>query len=37
MTPAVTASQPVTDFLAEPEPTQKPTPVIVRIGGSECA
>ncbi|UQD95816.1 hypothetical protein [Bradyrhizobium japonicum] len=27
----------VTDFLDAPEPTQKPAPVVVRIGGNECA
>ena len=27
----------LTDFLAEPEPTRKPAPTIVRIGGNECA
>ncbi|MGK7057087.1 hypothetical protein AB4853_11475 [Bradyrhizobium sp. 1050_B9_N1_2] len=27
----------VTDFLEAPEPTLKPTPVVVRIGGNECA
>jgi hypothetical protein len=27
----------VTDFLAEPEPTKKPAPVVVRIGGDACA
>jgi hypothetical protein len=27
----------VTGFLAGPEPTQKPVPVVVLIGGNECA
>jgi hypothetical protein len=30
-------TQLVTDFLADPEPTRKPAPTIVRIGGNECA
>jgi hypothetical protein len=31
------ATQLVTGFLAGPEPTQKPAPVVVLIGGNECA
>ncbi|WP_369723644.1 hypothetical protein AB8Z38_06700 [Bradyrhizobium sp. LLZ17] len=31
------ASQLVTDFLAEDEPTHKPASVVVLIGGNECA
>lgn len=27
----------VTGFLAGPEPTRKPVPVVVLIGGNECA
>ncbi|WLB18944.1 hypothetical protein [Bradyrhizobium japonicum] len=27
----------VTDFLDAPEPTPKPAPVVVLIGGNECA
>lgn len=30
-------AQLVTDFLEVPEPTPKPAPVVVRIGGNECA
>jgi hypothetical protein len=30
-------TQLVTDFLADPGPAQKPTAIIVRIGGNECA
>lgn len=30
-------TQLVTDFLDAPEPTQKPAPVVVLIGGNECA
>ncbi|WP_409188787.1 hypothetical protein [Bradyrhizobium sp. RDM4] len=31
------ATQLVTGFLAADEPTQKPAPVVVLIGGNECA
>ena len=31
------ASQLVTDFLTDPDPGRNPVPVIVLIGGSECA
>ncbi|OSJ22120.1 hypothetical protein BSZ19_46885 [Bradyrhizobium japonicum] len=31
------ATQLVTGFLADDEPTQKPAPVVVLIGGNECA
>jgi hypothetical protein len=31
------ATQLVTGFLAGPEPTQKPAPVVVLIGGNEAA
>ncbi|OSJ16831.1 hypothetical protein BST63_10605 [Bradyrhizobium canariense] len=31
------ATQLVTGFLAEDERTEKPGPVVVRIGGDECA
>jgi hypothetical protein len=31
------ANQLVTDFLADPEPTRKSAPTVVRIGGNECA
>jgi hypothetical protein len=27
----------VKGFLAQPEPTQKPATIVVRIGGNECA
>jgi hypothetical protein len=31
------ATELVTDFLAEPEAAPKPAPVVVLIGGNECA
>lgn len=31
------ATELVTGFLTGPEPTQKPAPVVVLIGGHECA
>jgi hypothetical protein len=31
------ATELVTGFLADPEPTQKPAPVVVLIGGNERA
>ncbi|SFO74630.1 hypothetical protein SAMN05216330_104472 [Bradyrhizobium sp. Ghvi] len=30
-------TQIVTDFLAEPEQPAKPAPVVVLVGGNECA